>query len=280
MIDRVIALLGPRPPRRLVRPSARRHVAGPEIVDACRLARTLAGEGKLATIGPLGEDSSSVHEVAVYASECRRALHELSGLGVGAALSVKLSALGLALDEELCFERLSELVRAGAASETTVFIDMERSAAVDSTLGLYRRLREQSLGNAVLALQARLRRTLADVRALAPLEPRISLCKGAYDEPAELVYSNAAELRASFVSILAELIASASFVGIATSDLELIGEAARMLAEADQRCHEFQLLFGSTGGLDRELIGAGAPVRIYVPYGESWYDYTLRRLPR
>jgi proline dehydrogenase len=279
VIERAIGHLGLRPPRPLVRRLAKRHIAGRAVADACRLVRKLAREGKLAAVGPLGEDSGDADTAQRYAAEAKNALPALAALEAGTALSLKLSALGLGFDQEFCFERLQALVGEAAARGVTVFIDMERSAATGATIALYRRLREQSLDNVVLALQARLRRTLADIRDLAPLAPAISLCKGAYGEPAELAYSDPEELGRSFLSGLAELVSSASFIGVATSDRALVSEARRSLAQAGFERYELQLLFGSTGGLDDELARAGEPVRIYVPYGESWYDYTLRRLP-
>jgi proline dehydrogenase len=282
VIDRAIGLLGARPPRVLVRFAARRHVAGPKLVDALRFACVLENEGKRALIAPLGEDARDAGEAARYAEECLRLLTELSERGMAAATGLKLSALGLGLDEELCLERLVSIVGEARARETDVFIDMERSGATDATLRLYKRLREQGLENVVVSLQARLLRTADDLESLAPLAPRISLCKGAYAEPAELVHRSAEAVRDSYLSLLERLIESASFIGIASADRPLIAAVRRLLREREVRSerYEFQLLLGSSSDLADDLVRSGEPVRVYVPYGERWYDYTLRRLRR
>jgi proline dehydrogenase len=178
-------------PRLAIWPTARRLVGGETLEKACDLGARLNGEGKRVTLGLLGENVASEREARAIAAEERRALEEIEARGLDAALSVKLSALGLAVDEELCFELLLALVGAAEEKENTVLIDMERSSATDATLLLYRRLRDQGCDNVSLALQARLQRTLYDVEALAPLAPRISICKGGYDEPPEVGGSGA-----------------------------------------------------------------------------------------
>jgi proline dehydrogenase len=282
VIDRIVVRFLPRPPRAVVRRFARQYSAGPSLEDGCRLAASLNARGLPVALGLLGEDAHEPAETRAYAGAYRQALVAIADRGLDATLSVKLSALGLGFDEELCFEQLLSIVENAAGEGSAVFVDMERSQATDATLRLYRRLRERGFENLVLSLQARLRRTLDDIRELAPLEPRVSLCKGAYAAPPETVYASAEDVGVGFLQALELLLESASFLGIATSDRALVAAARKALAASGRACerYEFELLLGSTGGLDEDLLRAGEPLRIYVPYGLGWYDYTLRRYRR
>jgi proline dehydrogenase len=161
-----------------------------------------------------------------------------------------------------------------------VRIDMEHSGLTDQTLAIYRTLREQGCDNVGIVLQAYLRRTFDDVRALADLTPSVRLVKGIYIEPPELAYTEGALVNRNFIALLRELVDMGCRVAVASHDEALVGEARRL---ADQRRlgpdrYEFQLLLGVKEPLRDELIAAGHRVRIYVPYGEAWYGYSLRRL--
>ncbi len=202
--------------------------------------------------------------------------------GLDAALSVKLSALGSGVDEELCFELLQALAVAAGEKGSAVLIDMERSEATDTTLRLYRRLREQGHDNVSVALQARLRRTLCDIEALAPLAPRVSICKGSYDGSPEDAVSSDGQVRERFLRAVSRLADSATAIGVSTHDGDLIEESLRLLAVAGRTRddYELQMLYGVAPRLETELTGAGEPLRIYLPYGADWYPYVLRRQAR
>jgi proline dehydrogenase len=265
-----------------LRRMARRLVAGETLDDACELASELNVQGKRATLGLLGEEVESAREARETAAESRRALEEIESRGLDAALSVKLSALGLALDEELCFTLLAALTTAAKAKGSEILIDMERSEQVDATLSLYRRLRSDGLDNVGLALQARLHRTLSDIEALAPLSPAISLCKGGYDAPPGEAISGRGRVRERFLKALSRLSDSASRIGISTHDSSLIADSRRLLELAGRRRGDFeiQMLLGIAPRLEAKLVDAGEPVRVYVPYGENWYPYVSRRMRR
>ncbi len=281
MLDRAIVHLSPRSRRLFSRRSARRLIGGEGLESACELSAELNSEGKRVTLGLLGEDAASERAARTIAGEERRALEEIEARGLDAALSVKLSALGLAVDEELCFELLLALAAAADEKGSAVLIDMEHSSATDATLRLYRRLRERGLDNVGLALQARLCRTLDDIRDLAELRPRVSICKGSYEEAAQEVVP-AAKVHERFLRAVSRSVDSASLVGISTHDRDLIGESRRLLSLAGRACadYEFQTLLGVDPALEIELIEAGEPLRVYVPYGEDWYPYVSRRTAR
>jgi proline dehydrogenase len=277
MIDRAIVHLSPRSRRMLSRRSARRLIGGEKLEDACDLGARLNAAGKRVTLGIFGEDVASEKEARSIAAEERRALEEIEALGLDAALSVKLSALGLAVDEELCFELLLALVSAADEKQRDVLIDMERSNGTDATLRLYRRLRERGLDNVGVALQARLRRTLDDIQSLAELSPRVSICKGSYEESARVAAEG--KLRELFLRAVSRAADCASLIGISTHDRDLIGESRRLfcLAGRTKDDYEFQTLLGVDPRLEDELLEAGEPLRVYVPYGEDWFPYVSRR---
>jgi len=183
------------------------------------------------------------------------------------------------VNEELCFELLLALVAAAGEKGSTVLIDMERSSATDTTLRLYRRLREQGHDNVGLALQARLQRTLDDIEALAKLAPRISVCKGSYETPPEDGAASEGQVRERFLHAVSRLADSATAIGISTHERALITESCRLLALAGRKRddYEIQTILGIATGLENELVQAGEPLRVYVPYGEDWYPYVSRR---
>jgi len=265
----------------LARRSARRLIGGETLERACELGARLNAEGKRVTLGVFGEDVASEKEARSIAAEERRALEEIEALGLDAALSVKLSALGLAVDEELCFELLLALAAAAGEKGSAVLIDMERSSATDATLRLYRRLRGQGHDNVGLALQARLYRTLDDIRSLAELSPRISICKGSYEEAAQAV-APVGKVSELFLRAVSRSADCASLIGISTHNRDLIEESRRLLSLAGRTRsdYEFQTLLGVNPRLEDELLEAGEPLRVYVPYGEDWYPYVSRRTRR
>jgi proline dehydrogenase len=282
VIDRAIAHLSPRFRDVLLRRSSRRLIGGETLAKACCLGASLNAEGKHATLGLLGENVASEKEARSIAAEERRALEEIEVQGLDAALSVKLSALGLGLDEELCFELLLVLAAAADEKENIVLIDMESADAIDATLRLYRRLRGEGLDNISLALQARSSRTLGDIEALAPLSPRISICKGSYEVPPDGAASSEGQVRERFLRAISRLADAASAIGVSTHDHDLITESLRLLAVAGRprADYELQMLYGVAPRLESELAGGGEPLRIYIPYGADWYPYVRRRLAR
>jgi proline dehydrogenase len=193
---------------------------------------------------------------------------------------VKLTGLGLKLDYGLCREILERLVRQAGERSNFVRIDMEDSSCTEDTLRLYRELREAGLDNVGIVLQAYLRRTLDDIATLADLRPNVRLCKGIYIEPEEIAYQGFDEVRENLVRALDALLAGGSYVGIATHDEWLIEEGERLVREHGRSPaeYEFQMLLGVRAERGTALVANGHRLRIYVPYGEHWYAYSLRRL--
>lgn len=279
LVDRAIVRMLPAVPKTVVRRISSRYIAGEELEDALRVVREVNAEGKLATIDVLGEEITNPDEARAIAGAYRLAFEAIEREGLDSNVSVKLTALGLGLGYELCRENLVDVV-SHAAGGNFVRIDMEDSSTTDDNLRLYRELREAGHENVGVVLQARLKRTLEDVRALAELRPSVRLCKGIYLEPAAIAYRDFEAIRSNFVSVLDALWDAGCYVGIATHDEWLIEQAQKGIEERGlgREEYEFQMLLGVRPALGDELVRAGHRLRIYTPFGRHWYAYSMRRL--
>jgi proline dehydrogenase len=276
LLDRALVRLLPAVPKPLVQRLSSRYIAGPALEDALRVVRALNDEGKLATIDVLGEEISSHDEARAIAGQYHDVLAQIDEQGLNSNISVKLTGLGLELDHELCRDNLEAVVRDAAARGSFVRIDMEDSSTTERTLQLYRTLRDAGHTNLGVVLQAYMRRTLDDLPGL----DNVRLCKGIYVEPHSIAYREFHEVRANYVRALERLVAQGSYVGIATHDEYLIQEGLRVVRDAglSREQYEFQMLLGVRPERGDELVTDGHRLRIYVPYGTDWYEYSLRRL--
>jgi proline dehydrogenase len=280
LVDRAIVRVLPAVPRPIVRKISGRYIAGTDLADACRVVKRLNAEGKLATIDVLGEEISTRRETLDIVRAYHDVFEAIEREQLDSNVSVKLTGLGLNLAYELCSANLEKVVRHAAESGNFVRIDMEDSSCTSDTLRMYRDLREAGLDNVGVVLQAYLRRTIRDIRELAPLKPNVRLCKGIYVEPPLIAYRDFDEVRANFVRALRELLRAGSYVGIATHDKWLISEGLRLVAEhglaRDQ--YEVQMLLGVSESAADRLVRDGHRLRVYVPFGDHWYSYSVRRL--
>ncbi len=274
LLDRALVQLLPAVPRPIVRRIAARYIAGEEIDDAVATVAQLNEDGMTATIDVLGEEIHNAEEAQEIVDAYHDTLDAIEEHDLDANVSVKPTGVGLKLGYEVGSANVEGLVRHAAETGNFVRIDMEDATTTDDTLRMYRELREAGLDNVGVVLQARLRRTLDDIAALADLEPNVRICKGIYLEPEEIAFTEFEEIRESYVRSLEALVETASYVGIATHDEFLISEGKRI---AEER-YEFQMLLGVRASLGRELVQEGERLRIYVPFGRQWYEYSLRRL--
>jgi proline dehydrogenase len=280
ILDRAIVRLLPAVPRPVVERLAQRYIAGPELKDARETVRRLNAQGRMATIDVLGEEITNAEDAAAIVRAYQDVFADIEQCGLDSNVSVKLTALGLKLDYELCRADLEIVVRDAARRGNFVRIDMEDSSCTDDTLRLYRELRQAGHDNVGVVLQAYLRRTIDDVRDLADLRPNVRLCKGIYVEPPEIAFRDFDAVRASFVKALEALLDAGAYVGIATHDEWLVSEGRRLVAERrlDTHAYEFQMLLGVREEVGDALVRDGHRLRIYVPFGRHWYAYSLRRL--
>ena len=280
LLDRALVRLLPAVPKPVVRRISERYIAGEDLADAVRVVRRLNAEGKLATIDVLGEEMGTAEEARSIAEAYEHALDAFDRERLDSNISVKPTALGLKLGYDVCRANLEEVVEYAAGRGNFVRIDMEDSSTTDDTIRMYRELRAAGRENVGLVLQARLKRTVEDVRALGELTPNVRLCKGIYLERPEIAYRDYDAVRTNFVHALDELWNAGCYVGVATHDEYLLEQAqqdarTRGLGRED---YEFQMLLGVRPALGDALIREGHRLRIYTPFGRHWYAYSLRRL--
>jgi proline dehydrogenase len=234
----------------------------------------------MATIDVLGEEIGSAAEARAVTTRYQEVLEAVESEQLDANISVKLTALGLQLDHSLCRKNLKAVLEEARRRSNFVRIDMEDSSCTADTLRLYRELRAAGCENLGIVLQADLRRTVGDVEALADLRPNVRLCKGIYVEPAEIAFGDVQEIRESFIRALEKLLSVGCYVAVATHDEWLIGESLCRLYEGGvpRDGYELQFLLGVRPDRADQLVREGHRLRIYVPFGARWYEYSLRRM--
>jgi proline dehydrogenase len=279
IFERAVAATLPYAPRSIVGRVARRYIAGETVADALACVRSLHAEGITATVAVLGEDIAEASETDETVAEYLRLIDGLAALDVGANVSIKLTSVGLDLSDELCHRQLAAVLDHAAAHSMFVRIDMEGSRTTDQTLAIWRALHADGRRDVGVVLQAMLRRSASDARSLAGDDAPVRVCKGIYREPAAIAYQEADAVRASYIETVRVLLEGGSAVALATHDTRLCQEAWQLVdaLSATDRV-EHQMLLGVREPLRAELRAAGRPVRVYVPYGARWYEYSLRRL--
>lgn len=266
-------MTGTRPGRAL----AKRFVAGDTLDDAVRVAGTLNAEGFLVSLDLLGEEVHDRDSALAATAQYLESLDRIGSDGLDANISVKPTQLGLAIDEAMAMTAIERLGERAASRGTTVTIDMEDSRYTEATIRLFEK-GQASRGNLGIAVQSCMRRTPSDLERIIPVGGHIRLCKGAYLEPPEVAYTSKGEVDHAYAAQLRTLMESPSTKpAIATHDDELIG-LTRQLAPTRRGPFEFQMLYGVRTELQRELVEAGFPLRIYLPFGSQWYPYLTRRL--
>lgn len=280
IIDRAIVRALPAVPRQVVKRLSSRYIAGTTLAEACDVVRELNAHGKEATLDVLGEEVTLREEAIGLRDAYRRALDTIDEDGLRSNVSVKLTALGLKLDRGLCRADLTAVVEEAARFDNFVRIDMEDSSTTSETLALYRQIREEGHDNLGVVLQAALKRTLSDIGGLGDLRPNVRVCKGIYVEPPEIAYQEDEIIRLNFLDALDALFDIGSYVAIATHDDWLIGEALALVERRGlgRDDYEFQMLLGVRAELGDGLVREGHRLRIYVPFGRRWYEYSIRRL--
>jgi proline dehydrogenase len=261
-----------------------RFVAGESVDDVVEVSRTLIADGRLVSLDHLGEDTLDREQADSTVQAYLEVLKRLadSGLTRGAEVSVKLSAVGQALGDDgarLALDNARRICQAAANAGTTVTLDMEDHTTTDSTLGVLHELR-QDFPDTGAVVQAYLRRTEADCRDLTRAGSRVRLCKGAYKEPESVAYQDRAEVDLSYVRCLKVLMAGDGYPMVATHDPTLIAIAGALVSRYSRAkgSYEYQMLYGVRPDEQKRLAAAGERMRVYVPYGDQWYGYLMRRL--
>jgi proline dehydrogenase len=278
-LNRVVVKTLPLVPRPIVRSIASRYVAGESLADALATVRALTTDRCMATLDVLGEDIVGLDETDPTVREYQQALAEIAKAGVDSNISVKLTALGLKLDPAHCRRELGRIVETAREHGIFVRIDMEDSSVTEETLQIYFEFREQ-YEKVGIVLQAYLRRSAEDARRVAAVGGNVRVCKGIYVEPPSIAFQEREEIRRSYMQLVEALLSARCYVGIATHDPNLVERSRALVARLGlgREAYEFQMLLGVARALRRRLTAEGRRLRVYVPYGEAWYAYSIRRL--
>jgi len=279
ILDKAIANSVPAIPRPVVRRISRRYIAGDTLEEAVATVRDLNRSGCVATIDLLGESTESKADAARTLHEYEKVIDALDEHNLESGISVKLTGLGLTINEELCRANLEQIVSYAGENGRFVRVDMEDSPYTGVTLDMVINLHERH-ENVGAVIQAYMRRSLDDVVRLTEAGVSVRLCKGIYDEPRRIAYKDFDTVRENYRLLLEELLRGGSYVGIATHDEFLVWHALRLIHQLDapKDRYEFQMLLGVDEELRGILVGAGHKLRVYVPFGEDWYEYSSRRL--
>lgn len=269
----------PLVPKPIVGRVAKRYVAGETLDAALATIRDLNREGAMATLDLLGEEVTQREKAAACTAEYERMLVAIAESGVDSNVSIKLTSLGLEIDEAFCRANVDRILATAKRLGNFVRIDMEDATTTDATLGIYRDLFAEH-GNVGAVLQAYMRRTLADIAALPAAGANVRLCKGIYIEKRTIAFRDHETVRLNFLLALEKLLANGVYVGIATHDEHLVCGALGLLdrLRVPRERYEFQMLLGVDPELRRILLAGGHRLRVYVPYGVDWYPYSTRRL--
>ncbi|MDZ7291934.1 MAG: proline dehydrogenase family protein [candidate division KSB1 bacterium] len=281
LLNRSVVTALPLVPKPLVRKFANRYIAGDTIEDAVRVIRQLNQKGMMATLDVLGEHITQKTEAEAMTANYLEALEVVDREKIDSNVSIKLTAFGLKLDFDFCLNNVRRVMQRALELKNFIRIDMEDSTCTTDTLRIYDLLRRE-YRNVGVAIQAYLRRSLADVRTLMQnsMPTNIRLCKGIYIEPRAIAYKNRELINKNFTYLLAELLRQGAYVGIATHDERLVWDAMRLIDELKlpREKYEFQMLLGVDEELRDTIVQAGHRLRVYVPFGKFWYAYSVRRL--
>jgi proline dehydrogenase len=259
-----------------------RFVAGTQVEDVLRATRAVNQLGQGVSIDNLGENVTNAEEARASAALYHRLLDDIAAQGLDANISLKLTHMGLDVDENLAREQVSGLVAKAAALKSFVRVDMEGSPYTQRTLDFVRELHRQPGNRGVVGtvIQSYLHRSEADVYNLLSDGIRIRLCKGAYKETSEIAFQKKADVDANYVKLMKILIKSGIYHGLATHDESIINEAKAfaMREKIARDAFEVQMLYGIRRDLQQSLVRDGWRMRVYIPFGTEWYPYFMRRL--
>jgi proline dehydrogenase len=266
-------------PKVLVKPFAMRYIAGERLDDAVRVVKALNSKNLMATLDVLGENVSTEEESVAAVGICQEVLRAIHENHLNSNFSIKLTQFGLKLDEAFCYSNVKRLLEIASRYNNFVRVDMEDSSTTSSTLNLYERLRSDGFENLGVVIQANMRRSEEDIHRLIPVKANVRLCKGAYIEPEAIAFRDKEGIRLNYLNLLKMLLESRCYVGIATHDDFLISGAYQYIQKMNLKStdYEFQMLYGVRTKLRDKMVADGHKLRVYVPFGQQWYAYSIRR---
>lgn len=285
MLNKLIANILPHMPKKLVWVFSKRYIAG-ETIEEGLLASKLLNEKKIeVTIDLLGEFIQTIEEATENRNQYFEIIRRFTDEKIIGNFSLKPTMFGLLIDKNICFSYLREIVAFAAERNTFIRIDMEDSACVDLEIEIYNKLRAEFPKNVGLVLQAYLRRTMSDLEKFQiinaggyPLNFR--LCKGIYVEPEKIAFKGYQEVRDNYLNDLEFMFKNNMYAAIATHDKYLVEQSFKLIDKykVSKTRYEFQMLFGVTPELRQSIVENGHKMRVYVPFGKQWFNYSTRRL--
>ena len=285
MINKFIARLLPYFPKQIVWIISKKYIAGENIEDALRVSREINNSMMMVTVDLLGENITHLSEAESYKQQYITLIKRFTLEKINGNFSVKPTMFGLLLDLETCYQNLREIVKTTEAGNSFVRIDMEDSSCTSNEIAIFRRLKSEFPNRVGLVLQAYLRRTFKDIKSLLDLHQKdsplnIRLCKGIYIESETISFKNSQEIREHYIDDLRFMLQNGIYVGIATHDKYLIDRAFELIGQYGvlKANYEFQMLYGVTPKLGQSIFVKGHRMRVYVPFGIQWFNYSIRRL--
>jgi len=285
MINRLIAAVLPYMPKRLVWIFSKRYISGEYLADAVRESEKINAEGCAITIDIMGEFISRIEEAESFKIQYIEAIEQFSSRKIKGNFSFKPSMFGLLLDKEACYGIIREIVAVADEYNSFIRIDMEDSTCTDDEINIYNRLRDEFPKRVGLVIQAYMRRTLDDVKKLMKSDTTTSplnfrLCKGIYIEDKSIAFKGHQEVRDHFMEDLEFMLKNDIFVGIATHDRYLVEQSMLLIKRLNisKEKYEFQMLYGVNPKLRKSIVEKGYTMRVYLPFGTQWFNYSTRRL--
>ena len=279
IINIAIANMLPFVPKPVIGYFAKRYIAGDKLEDAIRVISELNDEGFMCTVNILGENIKKIESAVNYLQRYKEILNELTEKKLDSNISIKMTQMGMGLDDKVCLKQMDEIIQLSKKENNFVRIDMEESIYTSKTLEIHSKLAKKH-NNVGIVIQAYLRRSESDVSELIKMEAGVRLCKGIYVEPREIAFKNRENIRLNYTRLLKMLLRGGRYVGIATHDERLVYEAYDIINEMGlgKEEYEFQMIYGVNKEMGKKILADGHRLRIYVPYGEEWLAYSIRRL--
>ena len=279
LLNPMIKATLPLVPKPIVRRIAKPYIAGETLPELITVVQELNHHRFIVATSILGEFVTEVKDAEEAVQQYQEVLTEINNLKLESNIHIKLSHFGLKLDKEVCYNNLINVLKTAANCGNFVRIDMEDSSCTDDTLEIYKRAREK-FENVGVVIQACMKRSNEDIDSLKAMKANVRICKGIYIEPPEIAHHDREIVRQNYSTLLKDLLGAGCYVGIATHDKWLVDDAFQTIEELalDHSQYEFQMLYGVDPQLRQMIRDAGHRMRVAVPFGPSWYPYSIRRL--
>ena len=279
LLNPMIKATLPLVPKPIVRRIAKPYIAGETLPELITVVQELNHDRFIVATSILGEFVTEVKDAEEAVQQYQEVLTEINNLKLESNIHIKLSHFGLKLDKEVCYNNLINVLKTAADCGNFVRIDMEDSSCTDDTLEIYKRAREK-FENVGVVIQACMKRSNEDIDSLKAMKANVRICKGIYIEPPEIAYNDREIVRQNYSTLLKDLLGAGCYVGIATHDKWLVDDAFQTIEDLalDHSQYEFQMLYGVDPQLRQMIRDAGHRMRVAVPFGPSWYPYSIRRL--